>query len=355
MRSAGRLSMLDLICEVLRVDMSALIGEDPVRRAESCLEDAEVARIQSALERYPLTSPVGSPVDTAALRRRVEHAWAAFEFADYDVVSLVLPGIIEEAQHGHAAWDDDGSALLLIEVYQLASSTLRKLGEHSLAWLAGDRGMTLARQRGDAIVVAATGFRIANALLSIGRARQAQALNISLAETLQSELRDEADRALYGHVLLQAAIAAATAGDQVGVRDLVAEAEDAARVVSPGSNHHRLAFDSTNVLLHRVGALLALGEGGRAIEIAATIDADSMRMLRKERRAALLVDVARAYGQVGDRDRAVRALLEAETTASREVRCRPVAQATIADLLRRSRNAPPLELARLAERSGVRV
>ncbi|MCO6003616.1 discoidin domain-containing protein [Actinoallomurus purpureus] len=92
-----------------------------------------------------------------------------------------------------------------------------------------------------------------------------------------------------------------------------------------------------------------------ATEIAATIDADSMRMLRKERRAALLVDVARAYGQVGDRDRAVRALLEAETTASREVRCRPVAQATIADLLRRSRNAPPFELARLAERARVRV
>lgn len=85
------------------------------------------------------------------------------------------------------------------------------------------------------------------------------------------------------------------------------------------------------------------------------IDRESLRMLRRERRAAVLVDVARAYSQIGNRDEALRKLLEAETVASREVRCRPVAQATVADLLRRSRDAPPLVLAQLAERCGVQL
>jgi tetratricopeptide (TPR) repeat protein len=124
--------------------------------------------------------------------------------------------------------------------------------------------------------------------------------------------------------------------------------------VSPDSNHYRLASNTTNVLLHQIGALLALGEGGRAIEVAQQIDQDNLRMLRRERRAALLVDIARAYSQIGNRDEAVRKLIEAETLAAREVQCRPLAQAAIADLLRRCRNGPPPGLAQLAERSGVR-
>lgn len=46
-------------------------------------------------------------------------------------------------------------------------------------------------------------------------------------------------------------------------------------------------------------------------------------------------------------------VLAAEDIAAPEVRCRPVAQAAITDLLHRSRGAPPLALAELAERAGV--
>ncbi len=354
-RSAGRLAMLDLVCEVLRIDLATLIGEEPRRRAAICLPDPQVERIQSALERYSFPSRDDRAADLGAVSRQLEHAWTAFEFADYDIVSLVLPALIEDAQHIHDIVKSEQSARLLTEVYQIAASTLRKLGEHSLAWLAGDRGITLARQSGDMASVVATGFRIANALLSMGRSQQAQTLNVSLAENLQPEANNEADRALYGHVLLQGAIAAATAGNAAAVRDLTNEAADAARYVSPNNNHYRLAFNYTNVLLHQVGALLALGEGGRAIEVAEQIDPEQIRMLRRERRAALLVDTARAYSQTGNRDQAIRQLIEAETVAAREVQCRPLAQATIADLLRRCQSTPPLGLAQLAERAGVRI
>jgi transcriptional regulator with XRE-family HTH domain len=354
-RSAGKLSTLDLICDVLRVDLSTLLGEDPFRRSEVCIDDVEVERIQLALERYVLRPPDSAPLEPDALRRQVAHAWTAFEFADYDMLSLALPGLIERAQQTHGKLHTEDSRQLLAEVYQITSSILRKLGEYNLAWLAGDRGVTLARRNGNIAVVAATGFRIANALLSMGRARQALDLNVVMAESLQGELDTEAHRALYGHILLQASIAAATAGDPATVRDLIAEAAGASRFVTPASNHYRLAFNRTNVILHEVSALLALGDAGRALEASGAIESDSLRLLRKERRAALLVDIARAYSHVGKRDEALRTLLEAEAIASREVRCRPVAQATIADLLRRSYDTPSTLLTQLAARSGVSV
>jgi hypothetical protein len=77
------------------------------------------------------------------------------------------------------------SAILLTEVYQVTASTLRKLGEYSLAWLAGDRGIALAEQLGDPVLAALTGFRVANALVALGRSQSAFDLNISFASRLE--------------------------------------------------------------------------------------------------------------------------------------------------------------------------
>jgi transcriptional regulator with XRE-family HTH domain len=353
-RSADRLSILDAICGVLQIDISALIGQEPARRAAACIDDSEVEHIRSALERYPFGEGAAESPDLAAVRRRLDHVWAAFEFGDYQVMGATLPGLLRDAQQAHAAVGRDESARLLAEVYQIIASTLRKLGEYALAWLAGDRGISVAQQAGDLASVAAAGFRVANALLSMGRPGQALDLNMSLADRLQPEGQTEGLRALYGHVVLQAAMAAAALGDQGRTDELIGEARDVARFVTPGSNHYRLAFEPVNVTLHEVGALVVLGENGRAVEVADAITGEGLRMLRKERRAALLVDTARACSQAGNRDEALRRLLVAEEVAAPEVRCRPVAQATIADLLHRCTGTPPLPLARLAERAGAR-
>jgi transcriptional regulator with XRE-family HTH domain len=352
-RSAGRLSVLDDICEVLQIDVAALIGEEPARRAQACLDDGEVERIRSSLERYAFGGGGGAAPDLAGLRGQLGHAWAAFEFADYQVMGRVLPDLLDGAQRAHAALGSDESAAVLAEVYQVIASTLRKLGEHTLAWLAGDRGVVIAQHAGDLAAAAGAGFRIANALLSMGRAGRALTLNLSLADRLEPECGTEGVRALYGHILLQGAMAAATSGDDSRTGELIGAAREVARFVSPGSNHYRLAFGPVNVALHEVAALVAMGENGRAVEVADAIGGEGLRRLRKERRAALMVDTARACSQAGNRDEALRRLLAAEEIAAPEVRCRPVAQAAIADLLHRCRGAPPLALARLAERAGV--
>ncbi|MFF0775305.1 helix-turn-helix domain-containing protein [Nonomuraea wenchangensis] len=351
-RNADRLSVLDSLCEALNVDLQTLIGEEPTRNTTLCIDDAQVERIRDAMESYPFDDGTGNLI---RLRRQVAYAWNAFEVADYDVISQVLPETLENAQSTHAALRTEESARLLAEVYQITASTLRKLGEHSLSWLAGDRSMATARQIGDLSLLAAAGFRIANALLSMGRAEPALHMLDGLANRLDVEAHDEERRALYGHVLLQAAMAAATLGRHATVRDLLAEARESARFVDAGRNHCWLAFGSANITAHEVAALVMLGEGGLAVEAANAADPTEIARMRRERQAAFLVDVARGYSQWGQREEAVRTLLEAERVASREVRCRPLAQTLIADLVHRARGPVSSDLVRLAARAGIRA
>ena len=170
---------------------------------------------------------------------------------------------------------------------------MRKLGEHELAWLAGDRGVALAEREGDSVIAALTGFRVANALMSLGRTKAAFDLNVSYASRLEPILSTEETRSVYGHILLQAAMAAAGGGNAIGVRDMIREAKQVARHVPEQANYYRLSFGAANVALHHVAALVSLGEGGLAVEAADDIDEAQLRSLRRERRATYLIDIAR--------------------------------------------------------------
>jgi transcriptional regulator with XRE-family HTH domain len=136
-------------------------------------------------------------------------------------------------------------------------------------------------------------------------------------------------------------------------RDLVREAHTVAARPESGRDEYHTAFGPVNVGIHRVSALVELGEGEAAVDGAALIPKPGLGLLRRERRANHLVDVARGYSQLGKADSALTTLLDAEQFASAEVRCRPMARAAITDLLRRSRGAPSVALRQLADRAGV--
>ncbi len=355
-RSADRLPILLTICRELRIDLPMLIGRDPERGTRECIDDMQVETIRAALERYDTVGdqvPENYGPDTARLRRQLVFVWSAFEQADYHVVSQNLPALLADAQRSNIVQNSDETTAMLSEVYQITASTLRKLGEYDLAWLAGDRGLVLADRLDDSVLTALIGFRVANSLTALGRSKAAFDLNISLASRVEINIRTDADRSVYGNLLLQAAMAAASDGNAMAVRDLIREAHAVAAHVPDNTNHHRLSFGSTNVGIHHVSALVSLGEGGLAVEVASKMDNAAVRMVRRERRANHIVDVARGYSMWGMRDDALEKLLEAETLAPREVICRPMARNTIEDLISRSRNQPPASLQALAERAGV--
>jgi hypothetical protein len=240
-----------------------------------------------------------------------------------------------------------------LPTYQITASTARKLGEFDLAWIAGDRGIAVAEEAADPLLTATAAYRVANALLAIGRVDAAFALNVSIADRLEPDLATPAHRSVYGTMLLQAAIASARNGDNRGSRDLIREAHEVAGHVGAERNDYHTAFGPVNVGIHRVSALVELGEGGTAVEAAAAVPREALGRLPRERRANHLVDIARGFSAGGKREQALTTLLDAEQLAPAEVRCRPVARATITDLVHRSRGTTPPLLSELATRAGV--
>jgi transcriptional regulator with XRE-family HTH domain len=357
-RSADRLTVLEKICEVLRVDLPVLLGRELPRDSEQCLAAAEVEALRAALERYDgLTAGAGGPAAGAPspqqVRERVDYLWLAFEAGDYETAGRSLPAVLLDAQRAHSACRSAPTAGALAEAYQVAASTARKLGEFGVSWIAGDRAVATAEEAGDPLLAAAGAYRVANALLAMGRAGAAFALTASLADRLEPGMSAPPEQSMYGTMLLQAAIAGARKGDNRTSRDLIREADEVAGLVGPARNDYHTAFGPVNVGIHRVSALVELGEGGAAVKAAAAVPRQDLSRLPRERRANHLVDVARGYSQWGKREEALATLLEAEQLAPAEVRCRPAARATISDLAHRSGGAAPPLLAQLAARAGV--
>lgn len=278
---------------------------------------------------------------------------AGIRGADYEVLGRALPAVLRESQRSHAALREAASAQVLAETYQITASTARKLGEFDLAWVAGDRGLAVADEAADPLLTATGAYRVANALLAMGRVDAAYALNVSIASRLEPSLQTPADRSVYGTMLLQAAIASARRGDNRESRDLIREAHEVGGRVGPARNDYHTAFGPVNVGIHRVSTLVELGEGGTAVEAAAVVPREDLGQLPRERRANHLVDVARGYSQWGRREQALATLLDAEQLAPAEVRCRPMARATITDLVHRSRGTTSPLLRELAARAGV--
>jgi transcriptional regulator with XRE-family HTH domain len=366
-RRLDKFSIVYEIADVLQVDAQLLLGKEPERRPGSvaCLDQVEVEEIRAALERYDQISaflqPMPEPPDLDELRKAVGHAWLTYQHAKYGVLARTLPRLLRDAQAADLACPSghglDTAVGLLGQVYQIASSALRKLGELELAWLAADRSIAVAQRAGDQLLAGTASYRVGSALLALGRARPALEVNVNIANRLAPGNGSSSPERLsvYGMLLLQGAMAAARIGDSATVRDLINGADDAARALGGNHNYYWTSFGPTNVDVHRAAAAVELGEGRLAVETHEHIDLDGFTAMLPERRAHHFVDLARGLAQVGDTERASAMLLEGDRLAPSEIRCRPVAHEVLSDVLRRTKGAPSAPVAELAENLGVGV
>jgi transcriptional regulator with XRE-family HTH domain len=368
-RRLDKFSVVYEIADVLQVDVQLLLGREPERRSGSvnCIDQAEVEEIRAALERYDQISAFfdapSEPPSLEQMRKAVNHAWQTDQHAKRGMLARALPKLLRDAQAADAAYTATDDALaaasLLAQVYQLASSTLRKLGEYQLSWLAADRSIAVAQRAGDPLLTGIATYRVALALLALGRSRPALEVNVNIANRLAPESSSEPvtpERlSVYGMMLLQGAFAAARIGDTASVRDLLAGADEAARALGGDHNYYWTSFGPTNVQLHRAACAVELGEGKLAIETHEQIDPYGFGALLPERRAHHFLDIARGYAQVGNVEGASEMLLEGDRLAPSEIRCRPIAREVLGDVLRRSRGTPPPPIAELAESMGVRA
>ncbi len=367
-RRLDKFSVLYEIADILQVDVQLLLGKDPERRSDAlnCIDQVEVQEIRAALERYDSMSAYFDaapyPPPLPDMRKAVTHAWLTYQYGRYGMLTRALPKLLRDAQAADAGFGGDDAreaAHLLGQVYQIASSVLRKLGECDLAWLAADRSMAVAQRADDPLLAGIATTRVCNALVAMGRPRPALELNVTIANRLAPGGGNDTspDRlSVYGMLLLQGAMAASRIGDSATVDDLLGGAEEAAKLLGGDQNRYWTSFGPTNVELHRAAAAVELGDGGRAVEIhQQRIHEPYFGALLPERRAHHLLDIARGYAQVGDVANAGDMLLRGDRLAPSEVRCRPIAHEVMSDILRRTRGAPPSPIAELAGHMGVGV
>ncbi|MFR9774899.1 helix-turn-helix domain-containing protein [Micromonospora sp. MS34] len=366
-RRLDKFSVVYEIADILELDVQLLLGKDPERRSDAltCIDQIEVEEIRAALERYDSMSAYFDaapyPPPLADLRKAVNHAWLTYQYGRYGLLTRALPKLLREAQAADAGHDGDQAreaAHLLGQVYQIASSVLRKLGECDLAWLAADRSMAVAQRADDPLLAGIATTRVCNALVAMGRPRPALELNVRIANRLAPGGGNDVTPerlSVYGMLLLQGAMAAARTGDSATVDDLLGGAHEAATLLGGDQNHYWTSFGPTNLQLHRAAAAVELGDGGRAVETHHGIPEPAFNALLPERRAHHLLDLARGYAQIGDVAHAGEMLLRGDRLAPSEIRCRPIAHEVMSDVLRRTRGAPPSPIAELAEHMGVGV
>jgi transcriptional regulator with XRE-family HTH domain len=375
-RRLDKFSVVYEIADVLQVDVQLLLGKEVERRPETqnCIDQVEVEEIRAALERYDQMSAFFQPVPhsppLSEMNKAVSHAWLTYQHAKYGVLARALPKLLRDAQAADSAHADTAEAKeaahLLGQVYQIASSALRKVGEHELSWLAADRSIAVSQRAGDQLLAGLASYRVGSALLALGRVRPALEVNVNIANRLApgpTLLRlgpDEAKReerlSVYGMLLLNGAMAAARIGDSATVRDLLCGAEQASLELGGDANHYWTSFGPTNVQLHRCATAVELGDGRTAVDTHEKhIDVVGFNALLPERRAHHYLDIARGYNQIGDVEKASEMLLEGDRLAPAEIRCRPLAHEVLSDILRRTRGTPPAPIAELAEQMGVGV
>jgi len=368
-RRLDKFSVVYDIADVLQLDVQLLLGRDPERRPDgsNASEQIEVEELRAALERYDQISVFCAippePPPLAELRKATSHAWLTYQHAKYASLARTLPRLLRDAQAADIAYSASDQAReaahLLGQVYQIASSSLRKLGEHELSWLAADRAVAVSQRSGDQLLAGIATYRVALALLALGRGRPALEVNVNIANRLAPGAGGNPTTperlSVYGMLLLQGAMAAARIGDAATVRDLLNGADEAARALGGDYNHYWTSFGPTNVRLHRAAAMVELGEGRAAVDTHETMDRAGFGALLPERRAHHFLDIARGYAQLGAVERASEMLLEGDRLAPSEIRCRPVAREVLTDVLRRTRGAPLAPVAELAELMGVGV
>jgi hypothetical protein len=264
--------------------------------------------------------------------------------------------LLADTQLAAAEFRGDDQALavdLLAHTYNTASSLVRRLGDNGMGMLAADRAVQAARTLGQPLLVGATAYRLANVFLT-SRPTDAKEVALSAASGLESHLDASAtELAMWGGLLLTAAIAATREGNGAEAWELIGQAKAAARQIGRDHVDLHTIFGPTSVAIQAVQVAAELGDGREVLRRAQLVEPAALPPYLVERRSHFLIDVARGHASRADDGAAVATLLEAERLGPEEVRYNPVACELVTALLKRERRAATPDLRSLSARVGV--
>ena len=356
-RRVDRMSVLETVAAALDVPLAELAAEAPVVAAVTeeppgagglrlVLSGVHALRAMLDGHRVPAMS---------TLRTRARKAWDLTHAGRYTELTELLSGLIpdlETAARSAPGEQRPEAFELMAETYQACSAALAKLGEPEAAWIAADRAMAAAERAGNPMLVAAGAYRLVFVFLAARHYAQAEETARTAADAL-APLADEGKpeaMSLWGGLTLQRAVIAARVNDPDTAYGQLERASQAAARLGEGRSHYNTEFGPANVALHEIAVAVELGDAGRALRVAANVDATG---LSAERRARMLIDLARAHAQRRQVPEAVAVLHEAEQITPEQVRSHELVRQLVADLLT-MQDPPASELRDLAGRLTAR-
>jgi transcriptional regulator with XRE-family HTH domain len=352
-RKVDRMSVLETLATALDMPLSELAAEAPVVAAVN-EESPGAAGLRLVLSgawslRAMLNGHDIPSID--AMRAKAGRAWSLTHEGRYADLADLLRDLVPELESGARAVPETQRPELfelLAAAYQACSAALAELDEPDAAWIAADRGMAAAERAGNPLLVAAGAFRLVIVFLGARYYHQAEETARTAADALWHVADNGTPEAVstWGALTLQRAVIAAHLGDAQAAYGFLGRARPAAERVGPGRDDYNTEFGPANLALYEIAVAVELGDAGRALRAADGVDVSG---LSSERRARMLIDVARAHAQRRHVGEAVAALRQAEDLTPEQVHAHALVRQVVSDLLA-MQNPPTPELAALSVR-----
>ncbi|RKN61845.1 XRE family transcriptional regulator [Streptomyces klenkii] len=327
------------VARTLGIPVTALTGH-PVHHLRPDHVAALVQPIREALDLYDLPTDCFMPASTTPdLAAAADALCRDVRAARLQQAAAALPSLLTELTVICRERPTTESWRALASACRSAHDVAVKLGYPDLASLALERMGWAAEGAGDAVLAAIRQYRRALAYRNRG-ARHAIALSmVAEGHRLLGQAEPGLERdAVTGQLHLGAAVIAARANDAARVEDHLGQAREIARQTGEAGRVHWLSFGPANVGVHTVFARLELRQFDAAYAAAKAVRPP--RGWATSRRAAHLVDTARAEMETGRTDAAIASLGAARRLAPQQTRFHPRARETVRGLLHLRRQSP---------------
>jgi transcriptional regulator with XRE-family HTH domain len=352
-RKVDRMSVLQTVAVALDVPLGELAAEAPVVAAvvEELPGAGELRLVLSGAHALRAMLDGGHPPALGALSSRSRQAWNLTHAGRYADLTTLLHGLVPDLEMAARIMPEPQRAEvfeLMAATYQACSAALAKLGDPEAGWIAADRAMAAAERADNPMLVAAGAFRLVLVFLAARHYDQAEETARTAADALQPRV-DEGDpqaMSLHGALTLQRSVIASRLNDPDAAYGHLERARELAGRIGEGRNDYHTEFGPANVALHEIAVAVELGDAGRALRTAASVDTTS---LSAERQARMLIDVARAHAQRRQVQEAVAALSQAEDITPEQVRAHNLVRQLVSDLMA-MQDPPSSELRALAGR-----
>ncbi|KIQ63191.1 DNA-binding protein [Kitasatospora griseola] len=341
-KHSARLPTLHALARGLNVELTTLLGDPPAVPSTGDAEPPELVAVRRAIMPPLFAPPV--PADGAdnlslpMLRAEIAEAWSLYHAADFGRVMAVLPGIIADARLaaavGRGSSRREGQHALG-KALQLGGHLSIRLGKTDLGLSSLERAIAAADASEDPLLSGMICNSVAWAYQRQNRLGDAQSLAVHAADTVERDHVANAEGLrVWGGLVMSAATSTARSGDYDGAADMMLTAEKAtarlARMPAAADGRMVSVFSRSSVRIERVRLAVQHARPEEALSLARTtrLSADTPVSWR----TWLLLDVARAYTDLGDAAGAVATLEKLQRVAPGWLMHHTLAVSIVADL-----------------------